>query len=47
MLRLFVKPIMENLDFPWMSVPMKVDVEAGLSWGRLKSLDLENKCVAA
>lgn len=42
-----VKPIMENLGFPWMTVPMKVDVEAGLSWGRLKKLDLENRRVAA
>lgn len=42
-----VKPIMENLGLPWMSVPMKVDVEAGLSWGKLKKLDLENRRVAA
>lgn len=42
-----VLPIMENLGFPWMTVPMKVDLEAGLSWGKLKKLDLKNRCVAA
>jgi hypothetical protein len=34
-----VHPMMENLGFPFMSVPMKVDVEIGKSWGRLYEFD--------
>lgn len=41
--------IMETLDqdYPWITVPMKVDAEAGPSWGRLKELDVENRRFAA
>lgn len=37
--------IMETLDedYPWITVPMKVDIEAGPSWGRLREIDLETR----
>lgn len=39
------KRVMEGLDYPWLTVPMKVDLEAGYSWGRLKTLCLETRTV--
>jgi DNA polymerase-1 len=40
------KEVMENLNFPFMAgVPMKVDCEMGLKWGKLKNIDPENELV--
>lgn len=40
------KRVMEGIEYPWMrGVRLKVDLEAGLSWGRLRELDLENRVV--
>jgi DNA polymerase-1 len=39
------KHVMENLGFPFMTVPLTVDAEAGFSWGRLKNIDVENRVV--
>lgn len=38
-----VKYTMENLNFPFMNVPMKADLEAGLSWGGLKKIDVDQQ----
>ena len=38
-----VKHLMESLSFPWLTVPIKVDLEAGMDWGHLKKVDLENQ----
>lgn len=35
-----VKQLMESLRFPWLTVPIKVDMKAGLDWGHLKSVNL-------
>ena len=37
------KHIMENLNFSWLTVPMVVDMEAGLNWGKLKKMNLETQ----
>ncbi len=39
------RDVLENLGFPFMSVPFKVDLEAGLSWGNLHPVCLETKQV--
>lgn len=41
------KKIMEDMKFSWLTVPLKVDFEAGHSWGRLKTLDLETRTVVS
>lgn len=35
--------IMEGVTFPWLSVPMVVDAEAGNSWGSLHPVDWKNQ----
>ena len=42
-----VKRVMEGLKYDWLTVPLVVDLEAGLSWGRLKKLDLATRTVVA
>lgn len=39
-----VKHIMESISFPWMRVPMTVDLQAGKNWGSLQDLDMRNFC---
>jgi DNA polymerase-1 len=41
-----VNHIMSSIHFDWMLVPMTVDMEAGYSWGDLRSIDLENQKIA-
>jgi DNA polymerase-1 len=38
-----VKHLMESLAFPWLTVPIKADLEAGMDWGHLKKVDLEKQ----
>jgi DNA polymerase I len=38
-----VKHIMENLGFPFINVPVKVDAEVGLNWGKLKKINIEKQ----
>lgn len=38
-----VKTIMESVSFPWIKVPIKVDLQAGPSWGDLLNVDIEKK----
>lgn len=40
-----VKYIMENLNLPYLDIPLKVDFQAGFSWGKLKAIDLETQTV--
>jgi DNA polymerase I-like protein with 3'-5' exonuclease and polymerase domains len=40
-----IKTIMEGISFPWLIVPLVVDIEAGHTWGDLKSVDLDKKTV--
>lgn len=40
------KAVMEGVHMPWMLIPMTVDVEAGVSWGEMVKLDLENRSFA-
>lgn len=37
--------IMEHLDFPFMTVPLVADLEAGYSWGSMKKIDVANRKV--
>lgn len=41
------KGLMEGLSFPWMTVPLVVDLEAGFDWGHLRKVDVENQKLAA
>jgi uracil-DNA glycosylase family 4 len=38
-----VKHLMEGLDFSYINVPIKVDLEAGLNWGELRKIDLDQR----
>jgi DNA polymerase-1 len=38
-----VKHIMETLEYSWLTVPIKVDLEAGLTWGSLKKVRLDTR----
>ncbi len=38
-----VEHIMSSINFPWLKVPMVVDLEAGWNWGDLKPLDVKNR----
>lgn len=38
---------MTGVQWPWMRVPMDVDIEAGFSWGAMKGIDIVNKTLAA
>lgn len=42
-----VKEEMETFDFPWLTVPMVADVEAGMDWGHMKALDVKNRKVVS
>lgn len=42
-----VKHLMESLTFDWMTVPLVVDLEAGLNWGHLRKVDLDNQKLLA
>jgi DNA polymerase-1 len=42
-----VHSIMSGIHFDWMRVPMAVDMDVGLNWGSLKSLDMVNLQIAA
>ena len=35
-----VKPIMEDIKFDWLNVPLKVDFKLGTNWGELEPIDL-------
>lgn len=35
-----LKPAMENITFPWLNVPLKIDIQIGTNWGELKELEL-------
>jgi len=35
-----VKPVMENIKFSWLNVPLKVDFKLGTNWGELDEIDL-------
>jgi uracil-DNA glycosylase family 4 len=38
-----VKHIAENLNFPFMNVPMKADFEVGRNWGRMHKINIEKE----
>jgi DNA polymerase-1 len=38
-----IKEVMEGIDYSFMIVPMTVDMEAGLTWGSLREIDLEKR----
>lgn len=38
-----VHRIMSTIHFPWMRVPMGVDLEVGYNWGEMKAVDIEQK----
>jgi DNA polymerase I-like protein with 3'-5' exonuclease and polymerase domains len=38
-----IKYIAENLNFPFMNVPIKVDVKMGRNWGSLKKIDVDKR----
>lgn len=35
--------IMSGINFPWMKVPMEVDLEVGYTWGNLKEVDISSR----
>jgi DNA polymerase I-like protein with 3'-5' exonuclease and polymerase domains len=37
--------IMENMEFSWITVPIKVDLKAGFTWGSMKKLNIEQRII--
>jgi len=40
-----VKVVMEGLAFDWLTVPLVVDLKAGLTWGAMKDVDLKTRSI--
>ncbi len=38
--------VMTTIHFPWMKVPMAIDLEAGWNWGELAKVDIKNRKIA-